>query len=98
MVAEGALDATFIKPNAQDWDLAAADLILAEAGGQLLEPSGRRPVYATANPRHGVLVAGGGPLLAAMVEAIASIDGWHSLKRFCWRRFCSNCPSALPDK
>ena len=36
MVAEGTLDATFIKPNAQDWDLAAADLILAEAGGQLL--------------------------------------------------------------
>jgi myo-inositol-1(or 4)-monophosphatase len=73
MVAEGSLDATFIKPNAQDWDLAAADLILAEAGGQLLEPSGKRPVYATANPRHGVLAAGGGPLLAAMVEALGSM-------------------------
>ena len=73
MVAEGTLDATFIKPNAQDWDLAAADLILAEAGGQLLDPSGVRPVYATADPRHGVLAAGSGPLLAAMVAAIASL-------------------------
>jgi myo-inositol-1(or 4)-monophosphatase len=74
MVAEGTLDATFIKPNAQDWDLAAADLILAEAGGQLLEPSGLPPLYATANPRHGVLAAGSGPLLQAMVAAIQSIE------------------------
>ena len=35
MVADGALDATFVKPNAHDWDLAAADLILREAGGTL---------------------------------------------------------------
>jgi myo-inositol-1(or 4)-monophosphatase len=74
MVAEGTLDATFIKLNAQDWDLAAADLILVEAGGQLLEPSGSQPVYATANPRHGVLVAGSGPLLSTMVKAIRSIE------------------------
>jgi myo-inositol-1(or 4)-monophosphatase len=74
MVAEGALDATFIKPSSHDWDLAAADLILAEAGGQLLEPSGTRPVYATADPRHGALAAGSGPLLQAMIAAIASIE------------------------
>jgi myo-inositol-1(or 4)-monophosphatase len=74
MVAEGVLDATFIKPSSHDWDLAAADLILAEAGGQLLEPSGARPVFATADPRHGALAAGSGPLLQAMVAAIASIE------------------------
>ena len=73
MVAEGSLDATFIKPHSHDWDLAAADLILAEAGGQLLEPSGARPAFATANPRHGALAAGSGPLLEAMVAAIAAI-------------------------
>jgi NADH-quinone oxidoreductase subunit B len=33
MVAEGSLDASFVKPNSHDWDLAAADLILGEAGG-----------------------------------------------------------------
>lgn len=71
MVAEGALDATFIKPNSHDWDLAAADLILAEAGGRLLEPSGQRPLYATADPRHGALAAGSEPLLSLMVATIA---------------------------
>jgi myo-inositol-1(or 4)-monophosphatase len=74
MVAEGSLDATFIKPSSHDWDLAAAELILTEAGGRLAEPSGKPPVYASSNPRHGALVAGSGPLLASMVEAIAAMS------------------------
>ena len=74
MVAEGALDATFIKPNSHDWDLAAAELILTEAGGQLCEPTGNPPIYASANPRHGALVAGSGPLLRSMVKAIAAMS------------------------
>lgn len=74
MVAEGALDATFIKANSHDWDLAAAELILTEAGGRLYEPTGRRPLYATANPRHGALVAGSGPLLRSMVGAVAAMS------------------------
>ena len=74
MVAEGTLDATFIKPNSHDWDLAAADLILSEAGGRLLQPGGDRPLYATASSRHGALAAGSEPLLSAMIAAIAVID------------------------
>ncbi len=74
MVAEGALDATFIKPGSHDWDLAAAELILTEAGGRLCEPTGLRPVYASAVTRHGVLAAGSGPLLDSMVEAIAVVS------------------------
>ena len=35
MVAEGVLDATLVKPNAHDWDIAAAGLIVEEAGGRL---------------------------------------------------------------
>ena len=41
MVAEGSLDASFVKPNSHDWDLAAADLILREAGGRLLDERGK---------------------------------------------------------
>jgi myo-inositol-1(or 4)-monophosphatase len=74
MVADGTLDATFIKPSSHDWDLAAADLVLTEAGGQVCEPSGKRPVYASANPRHGLLAAGSGRLLKSMVEAIAAMS------------------------
>ena len=48
------LDASFVKPNSHDWDLAAADLILREAGGQVARPAGaaaalrRRPCRGTA--------------------------------------------------
>ncbi len=70
MVAEGTLDATFVKPNARDWDIAAADLILHEAGGQILNEFGRIPAYGTANTQHGTLVAGSGELLAVMAETI----------------------------
>jgi myo-inositol-1(or 4)-monophosphatase len=71
MVADGRLDATFIKQNAQDWDLAAAELVLLEAGGTIRAADGRPPLYATGNPRHGELVAGSGALLQSMVAALA---------------------------
>lgn len=71
MVADGAIDATFIKSGSHDWDLAAAELILTEAGGRLCEPTGQRPVYASASPRHGVLAAGSGTLLDSMVAAMS---------------------------
>lgn len=71
MVATGALDATFVKPHSHDWDLAAADLILRRAGGALVGPDGAAPAYAGADPRHGALAAGSGPLLATMKAVIA---------------------------
>ena len=71
MVADGRLDATFIKPSAQDWDLAAAELILTEAGGEIHGAGGRAPRYATGDPRHGPLAAGSGVLLESMVAALA---------------------------
>jgi myo-inositol-1(or 4)-monophosphatase len=74
MVAGGALDATFVKPNAHDWDLAAADLILRRAGGRLVERDGAAPAYAGADPRHGALAAGCGALLDAMARVIAGLD------------------------
>ncbi len=70
MVADGRLDATFIKPNSQDWDLAAADLILHEAGGAILDAEGVSPTYGGRETVHGSLVAGSGELLAAMGRTI----------------------------
>ncbi len=74
MIANGTLDATFVKPNAHDWDIAAADLILREAGGRLLDPHGRAPFYAGEVIRHGALAAGSGELLAVLVDVIAGLD------------------------
>ncbi|TYR31989.1 3'(2'),5'-bisphosphate nucleotidase CysQ [Mesorhizobium microcysteis] len=71
MVASGELDATFVKPNSHDWDLAAADLILRQAGGAVLDETGSPPLYAGRDPRHGALVAGSGALLREMARLIA---------------------------
>ncbi|MBX3581600.1 MAG: 3'(2'),5'-bisphosphate nucleotidase CysQ [Rhizobiaceae bacterium] len=70
MVADGTLTATFVKPNSRDWDLAAADLILHEAGGAMLDEAGNTPTYGGRETAHGSLVAGSGELLAAMSRTI----------------------------
>lgn len=75
MVAGGALDATFVKPNAHDWDIAAADLILREAGGDLITREGKAPSYGGETIRHDILAAGSGDLFAAMADVIAKLDG-----------------------
>lgn len=75
MVAAGEIDATFVKPNAHDWDIAAAGVILAEAGGMVLDEKGEPPYYAGRNPRLGALVAGSGSLLKEMAAAISSFPG-----------------------
>lgn len=79
MIAKGALDATFVRSGSHDWDLAAADLILAEAGGRLAGADGSPPRYAvSADPHQGPLVAGSmagsGALLGA---AVAALSGWE---------------------
>ena len=75
MIARGAIDATFIKPNARDWDIAAAELILSEAGGKLLDRNGGLLVFADKNVVHGALMAGSGALLDVMARVFASHDG-----------------------
>lgn len=71
MIAAGRIDATFIKPSSQDWDLAAADLILEEAGGRIETPAKVPPSYGTESTAHGALAAGSGALLEAMVRFLA---------------------------
>ncbi|UCI06089.1 3'(2'),5'-bisphosphate nucleotidase CysQ [Mesorhizobium sp. B1-1-8] len=74
MIAAGKLDATFVKPNAHDWDIAAADLILVEAGGALLDRGGQPPRYAGSVINHGALAAGSGELLDILAGVIAGSD------------------------
>jgi myo-inositol-1(or 4)-monophosphatase len=58
-VANGDFDAAFAARNSHDWDLAAADLLVHEAGGALTDFSGRVLTYNRADPVHGALVAAG---------------------------------------
>ncbi len=71
MVARGEIDGTFVRPDSHDWDLAAADLILAEAGGALLGRDGAPLAYGLPTARHGVLVAASGKLLDDMLNIVA---------------------------
>lgn len=57
LVATGEIEAGFASTNSHDWDIAAADLIVHEAGGFLADRRGRRPVYNRPSPRHDILVA-----------------------------------------
>jgi myo-inositol-1(or 4)-monophosphatase len=56
-VADGRLDVAFASGRAHDWDLAAADLLVHEAGGRLLNAAGDRLTYNAPVPRHPPLVA-----------------------------------------
>jgi len=56
-VAEGMIDVGLVSANAADWDIAAADLILVEAGGVLSDFSGNLPPYNRPDPCHGEMLA-----------------------------------------
>lgn len=76
MVARGDLAGTFVRPNSHDWDLAAADLILSEAGGNVLTAKGKALTYGlrdiqTGDYRHGALVAASGLLMDDMLNIVA---------------------------
>ena len=58
-VAAGTLDLAFASGNSHDWDLAAADLLVHQAGGALTTFGGETLIYNRADPLHGALVAAG---------------------------------------
>jgi len=67
-VAEGTYDAAIAGANSHDWDLAAADLLVHEAGGTLSSLGGGTIVYNCPVPRHGMLLAAGRDRHAALVK------------------------------
>jgi myo-inositol-1(or 4)-monophosphatase len=69
-VAQGALDAAFASRSGQDWDLAAADLLVHEAGGALTTLGGERLVYNQEQPVHGALIAAGRERHARLLEVV----------------------------
>lgn len=72
-IADGTIDAGLISPDARDWDLAAADLVLREAGGRLSGDDGASVAYNRPIPMHGMLVASAGALAAPLLEALAQL-------------------------
>ncbi|MBF9195609.1 inositol monophosphatase family protein [Microvirga terrestris] len=56
-VADGSIDVGLVSAHAQDWDIAAADLILQEAGGRLTQLDGSLLIYNKPNPSHDEMIA-----------------------------------------
>jgi myo-inositol-1(or 4)-monophosphatase len=68
-IAAGGIDAGLVGDKSYDWDIAAADLILNEAGGCLTDLDGNQPRYNCETPRHAALVAAPAALHAELVNA-----------------------------
>ena len=69
-VAQGVFDAAIAGGNSYDWDLAAADLLVHEAGGTLAPVGGGTVTYNRPVPRHGMLVATGRDRQAALIKLL----------------------------
>ena len=70
-VASAEIDAAISSPNCHDWDIAAADLILHEAGGKLSGLDGRAPAYNRGDLTHGTLAAAPAATHADLLAAVA---------------------------
>lgn len=74
-VADGSLDAVVAGPNSHDWDLAAADLLVEEAGGMVSDVSGRPVAYNRETPQHPSLIAAGPERLVLLRSALRARPG-----------------------
>lgn len=69
-VAQGQVDIALASGNGQDWDLAAADLLVHEADGVLTTIAGEYLTYNRPDPIHGALVATGRSRHRAVRDAL----------------------------
>ncbi|KRE24036.1 3'(2'),5'-bisphosphate nucleotidase CysQ [Bosea sp. Root483D1] len=72
-IADGTIDAGLVSPDARDWDLAAADLVLSEAGGQVTTADSEPLRYNREMPVHGMLMASGNSLAAPLALALSRL-------------------------
>jgi len=69
MAARGAVDFAVAAENSHDWDIAAADLLLEEAGARLIGASGERLLYNARQVRRGALLAASEAAAPRLIEA-----------------------------
>jgi myo-inositol-1(or 4)-monophosphatase len=69
-IATGRLDVAFAGSDSHDWDLAAADLLVHEAGGALTTFTGQPLIYNRAQAKHEALVAAGRARHGRLIDII----------------------------
>jgi myo-inositol-1(or 4)-monophosphatase len=72
LVAAGRFDAMISLTGKRDWDLAAADIILDEAGGCLVGPDARPPSYNQPAAAQGSTIAAGRALIEPLLAMLAA--------------------------
>ncbi len=75
MVARGAIDFAVAAENSHDWDIAAADVLLEEAGARLIDASGERLGYNARQVRRGALLAAPDAAAPRLLEAFRAAIG-----------------------
>ena len=75
LVADGRRDAAIATARSHDWDLAAADLLVQEAGGQLTDLDGRALRYNRPDVRHPALIATSPALRDALGTIVRAVLG-----------------------
>lgn len=80
-VADGSIDAALVSADARDWDLAAVDLILTEAGGTVTSLQAARPAYNGRDPRHDALIASSLALHGDLLDAARRVAAVGALVR-----------------
>lgn len=74
-VAFGDLDAALASPGSHDWDLAAADLLVGEAGGLFTDFSGQPLRYNAPHAAQGALIAAGSGRHGALLDLVRARSG-----------------------
>jgi myo-inositol-1(or 4)-monophosphatase len=77
MAARGVVDFAVAAENSHDWDIAAADLLLEEAGAGLVDESGAPLLYNARQVRRGALLAASEPTATRLIEAFRAAIGWR---------------------
>jgi myo-inositol-1(or 4)-monophosphatase len=67
LVAEGRFDAFVTLRPAWEWDIAAGDLLIREAGGRITDPAGAALRFNNAQPQVPGVLAGGGAIHAGLL-------------------------------
>ena len=89
LVAAGRHDAMISLTVKRDWDLAAADLILWEAGGMLTDAAGEKLIYNRPSAAQRATIGAGpklSPLLLAKIAADATKNACRDVSRFTVRQ------------
>ena len=75
MAARGPIQFAVAAADSHDWDVAAADLILEEAGARLVEASGERLIYNLERIRRGRLLGSPNALAPRLLDAFRAAIG-----------------------